>query len=87
MTSSLIAVGSNEKALLLSAQNHPEEDAMKALKERFVQLVKGEEGATATEYAVMLVLIIVVALATIIILGQKVENGFNKVAEALNNAT
>ena len=60
---------------------------MKALKERFVQLVKDEEGATATEYAVMLVLIIVVALATIIILGRKVENGFNQVAGALNNAT
>jgi pilus assembly protein Flp/PilA len=59
---------------------------MKMLKDKFLQLVRDEEGATATEYAVMLVLIIVVALATIIFLGQKVEEGFNKVASALQNA-
>ncbi|TLM69285.1 MAG: Flp family type IVb pilin [Deltaproteobacteria bacterium] len=60
---------------------------MKTLKDRFMKLVRDDEGATATEYAVMLVLIIVVALATIIFLGQKVEEGFNKVATALDNAT
>lgn len=49
--------------------------------------MREEEGATATEYAVMLALIILVALATIIFLGQKVEQGFNKVATALENAT
>lgn len=57
---------------------------MKAVKERFMKLVRDEEGATATEYAVMLVLIIVVALATIVFLGQKVEVGFNRVATELN---
>ena len=60
---------------------------MKTLKDKFLQLIKDEEGATATEYAVMLVLIIVVALTTIIFLGKKVEEGFNKVAGALANAT
>ena len=60
---------------------------MNAIKEWLKRLVKEEEGATATEYAVMLVLIIVVALATIIFLGEKVEEGFNKVATALDNAT
>jgi hypothetical protein len=35
----------------------------------------------------MLVLIIVVALATIIFLGQKVEEGFNKVGSALQSAS
>ena len=58
---------------------------MKELKNWFLKLVRDEEGATATEYAVMLVLIIVVALATIVFLGQKVEEGFNKVAKALEN--
>jgi len=57
---------------------------MSGLKEKFLKLVREEEGATATEYAVMLVLIIVVALATIVFLGQKVEEGFNKVATELN---
>ena len=60
---------------------------MLALKEKIFRFLKDEEGATATEYAVMLVLIIVVALATIIFLGEKVEEGFNKVATALENAT
>lgn len=45
-----------------------------------------EEGATATEYAVMLVLIIVVALAAIVFLGEKVEEGFSLVGSALNSA-
>ena len=60
---------------------------MLALKEKIFRFLKDEEGATATEYAVMLVLIIVVALATIIFLGEKVEQGFNKVATALENAS
>lgn len=60
---------------------------MNWLKEKFSRLIREEEGATATEYAVMLVLIIVVCLATIIFLGQKVEEGFNQVATALDNAT
>lgn len=60
---------------------------MKGIMKRFTAFLRDEEGATATEYAVMLVLIIVVALATIIVLGQKVEKGFNQVAGALTNAT
>lgn len=60
---------------------------MDAIKTFFMNFIRDEEGATATEYAVMLVLIIVVALATIIFLGEKVEEGFNKVATALENAT
>ena len=48
------------------------------------KFLQDEEGATVVEYAVMLVLIILVALATITIVGQRVENGFNRVAEALN---
>jgi pilus assembly protein Flp/PilA len=53
------------------------------MKEMFRKLIRDEEGATATEYAVMLVLIIVVALATIVFLGEKVEQGFNRVATSL----
>jgi pilus assembly protein Flp/PilA len=59
---------------------------MKNIMKRFVGFLRDEEGATATEYAVMLVLIIVVSLATIVILGAKVENGFNQVASSLNAA-
>ena len=50
----------------------------------FKNFLKDEEGATAVEYAVMLVLIIVVAIAVITILGEKVENAFNQVQAAIN---
>jgi pilus assembly protein Flp/PilA len=60
---------------------------MHAIKERFTKLFRDEEGATATEYAVMLVLIIVVCLGTIVFLGEKVEQGFNIVGQSLENAT
>lgn len=49
---------------------------MKALLNRVKAFVKEEEGATATEYAVMLALIIVVALGAITALGQKVSSTF-----------
>jgi len=46
----------------------------------FINRVKGfvrdEEGATATEYAVMLALIIVIALGAISALGDKVSQTF-----------
>jgi pilus assembly protein Flp/PilA len=45
-----------------------------------------EEGATATEYAVMLALIILVALGAIIFLGNAVNNGFSTVASAIDDA-
>lgn len=36
-----------------------------------------EEGATATEYAIMLALIILVAIGAVLFLGQTVEGLFN----------
>jgi pilus assembly protein Flp/PilA len=45
-----------------------------------------EEGATATEYAVMLALIILIALGAIIFLGEQVRDGFSTVATAINSA-
>lgn len=50
----------------------------------FKNFLKEEEGATAVEYAVMLVLIIVVAIGVVTILGNKVENAFNQVQNAIN---
>ena len=49
---------------------------------RFIQ---EEEGATAVEYAVMIVLIIVVCIAAVGILGEKVNNAFNSMADAMPN--
>ncbi len=49
---------------------------MKALVNRMKSFLMEEEGATATEYAVMLALIIVVALGAITALGTKVSQTF-----------
>jgi pilus assembly protein Flp/PilA len=44
------------------------------------ELVRNEEGATATEYAVMLALIIIVCIVAIAVLGNKVNNSFQQMA-------
>ena len=50
------------------------------IKNFFKRFIQEEEGATAVEYAVMIVLIIVVCLVAVGILGNKVNNAFNAVA-------
>jgi len=47
------------------------------------RFLKSEDGPTATEYAVMLALIIVVALGAITILGTKVSTVFASVNASL----
>jgi len=56
---------------------------MKTLKNRVCSFLKSEDGPTATEYAVMLALIIIVALAAITLLGEKVNTIFTNVETAL----
>ena len=52
---------------------------MNWMKNRMQQFLVSEDGPTATEYAVMLALIIIVALAAITLLGQKVNTIFTNV--------
>lgn len=59
---------------------------MKALMQRTKQFLVSEDGPTATEYAVMLALIIIVALAAITLLGQKVNTIFTNVESKLPTA-
>jgi len=47
------------------------------------RFLASEDGPTATEYAVMLALIIVVALGAITALGSKVSTTFGNIATAL----
>jgi pilus assembly protein Flp/PilA len=51
-----------------------------AIQKFLKKFIQEEEGATAVEYAVMIVLIIVVCLAAVTLLGEKVNNAFNAVA-------
>jgi len=52
---------------------------MKALGRRVRDFLVSEDGPTATEYAVMLALIIVVAIAAITTLGTNVDATFDSV--------
>lgn len=52
---------------------------MKAILNRVQNFIKSEDGPTATEYAVMLALIIVVAIAAIQALGANVNQTFSDV--------
>ncbi len=58
---------------------------MKALVKRAKEFLVSEDGPTATEYAVMLALIIVVALGAISVLGTKVSSVFNNVQTSMTN--
>jgi len=60
---------------------------MKELWTAICSFIRDEEGATATEYAVMLALIILIALGAIIFLGQEVRSGFSTVASAISSAS
>lgn len=52
---------------------------MKSIVNRVKNFIRSEDGPTATEYAVMLALIIVVAIAAITTLGQSVDQTFQDV--------
>ena len=55
--------------------NH-KEFTMSTLREKLVKFLKSEDGPTAVEYAVMVALIIVVSIAAITTLGNKVKDTF-----------
>ncbi len=56
---------------------------MKGITNLVKSFIRDEEGATATEYAVMLALIIVISLAAISALGTKVSDIFVDVESAM----
>jgi pilus assembly protein Flp/PilA len=55
--------------------------------DRIREFLKSEDGPTATEYAVMLALIIIAALTAITNLGTKVTAVFENVESELGTAT
>jgi pilus assembly protein Flp/PilA len=54
------------------------------LSRQCVAFLKGEDGPTAVEYAVMLALIIVVCIAAISVLGSSANGVFTEVGSAVN---
>jgi len=59
---------------------------MKALIHRAKSFLVSEDGPTATEYAVMLALIIVALMASITILKGKIEGVFTEIGTELDGA-
>ena len=58
---------------------------MNAFWNRFKDFVKSEDGPTATEYAVMLALIIVAAIGSIQLVGDRVSSTFTEIEGELAN--
>ncbi len=56
---------------------------MKSFATKVGRFLKSEDGPTAVEYAVMLALIIVVALAAITTVGTKTQGTFTQIGAAL----
>jgi pilus assembly protein Flp/PilA len=56
------------------------------IKNFFKRFIREEEGATAVEYAVMIVLIIVVCLGVVTLLGTEVRNAFSVVQASMATA-
>ena len=59
---------------------------MKKFAQSLVNFVKGEDGPTAVEYAVMLALIIVVCITAITTLGTNANNTFSYVGTKVGSA-
>jgi pilus assembly protein Flp/PilA len=66
-----------------SAAGHQKGTHMKAFMNRVRDFARSEDGPTATEYAVMLALIIVVCIAAITTLGTNANTKFTEVGTAL----
>ncbi len=60
-----------------------EELFMKTLVKKMRSFLRSENGPTVTEYAVMLALIIVVCVATIMLIGNKVKSVFTNIEGGL----
>jgi pilus assembly protein Flp/PilA len=56
---------------------------MRSLCKRVVNFIKGEDGPTAVEYAVMLALIVVVCIAAITTLGSNANETFSFVGSSI----
>jgi len=54
-----------------------------AIKKFLKKFIQEEEGATAVEYAVMIVLIIVACIVVVGVLGRQVNDAFQRVSDAM----
>ncbi len=54
---------------------------------KLLSFLKGEEGATAVEYGIMVALIAAIIVVVVGLMGQQVSSAFQTVVDALSPAT
>ena len=59
---------------------------MKSLFDKLVRFLKNEDGPSAVEYAVMIMLIFLAVIATIQTVGSALSDSFNSSANRIKNA-
>ena len=52
---------------------------------RFLRILKNEEGATAVEYGIMVAAIAAVIILVVIAVGERTDNAFEAVYQAMQN--
>ncbi len=67
-------------------ENKSKRKEVKGMKE-LIRFLKGEEGATAVEYGLMVALIAVVIIAAVTLLGTNLSTKFNTVATQVGAAS
>ena len=56
---------------------------MRKLTESLIQFIKGEDGPTAAEYGVLVMLVIVACLGAVAVIGGKLQNSFGASGQKL----
>ena len=75
-----------KKPRLYRHSNYPREDTMKLLLQPIVRFLEAEEGPTAVEYAMLLMLIFLVCISVIVLLGQSTTHSFDHSGQQMESA-
>ena len=75
-----------KKPILYWRINYPREDTMKLLLQPIVHFLEAEEGPTAVEYAMLLMLIFLVCISVIVLLGQSTTRSFDHSGQQMQSA-
>jgi pilus assembly protein Flp/PilA len=68
-----------------SSEAYAEGDSVLSLWTKLVALAKSEKGASMVEYALLVVLIAIIAIVAVSLAGRGVSKGFSTIAASLTN--
>jgi pilus assembly protein Flp/PilA len=69
----------------MKARSFAKGDTVLAIWTKLVSMSRSEKGASMVEYALLVVLIAIIAIVAISLAGQGVSKGFDKIADSLTN--